>query len=145
MIEEGIKEKNWFGRNWKWAVPTFGCLGIIIVFILLFGAMVLKVTGMFKDSVPYETGMENLLKNELVIDQLGEPIETNGMFQGNINYENDNGTADLKIPVKGPNGEATLLIIAEKTGDNWTYQTMKVTFEDSNEEVDLLDFITVKD
>ncbi len=138
MIEEEVKEKNWFGRNWKWAVPSIGCLSVIIVFILLFTAMVGKVTGMFKDSVPYEVGMENLLKNELVIEKLGEPIEPNGMFQGNINYENDNGTADLKIPVTGPKGEADLLILAEKTGDVWTYQEMKVTFEDSEEVIDLL-------
>ncbi len=141
MIEEGIKQKNWFGRNWKWAVPSVGCLTIIVVFVLLFTAMVSKVTGMFQDSVPYEIGMESLLKNEIVIKKLGEPIEPNGMFQGNINYENDNGTADLKIPVKGPKGKATLLIIAEKNGDNWTYQTMKVSFENSIEEVDLLSFV----
>jgi len=137
-MEDPNKQKNWFGRNWKWAVPSVGCLSIIIVFILLFTAMVSKVTGMFQDSVPYTVGMEKLLKNELVIEKLGKPIEANGMSQGNINYENDNGTADLKIPVKGPKGEASLLIIAEKTDDVWTYQTMEVTFEDDGETLDLL-------
>ncbi|MFT4699310.1 MAG: hypothetical protein ACI9SJ_002476 [Flavobacteriaceae bacterium] len=28
------QRKNWFGRNWKWAVPTFGCLTIIILSIV---------------------------------------------------------------------------------------------------------------
>jgi hypothetical protein len=137
-MEESIQEKNWFGRNWKWAIPTFGCLPIIIAIVLLFTAMVSKVTTMFKDSVPYTVAMENLQKNEFAIEILGEPIEPNGMLQGNINYENDLGTADLKIPVKGPKGEASLLVIAEKDGDTWTYQTMKVTFEESDEIIDLL-------
>jgi len=143
MTEDAFK-KNWFGRNWKWAVPTFGCLPIIIAIVLLFTAMVSKVTTMFKDSVPYTVGMENLMANELVIKKLGEPIEPNGMFQGSINYENGNGTADLKIPVKGPKGEADLLVIAEKNGDIWTYQVMKVIFEVSDKTIDLLPNIKKK-
>lgn len=137
-MEDDNKQKSWFGRNWKWAVPTLGCLPIIIAFILLFTAMVSKVTDMFKGSEPYETGMTTLLQNELVIKKLGEPIEPNGMFQGNINYENDQGTADLKIPVKGPKGKANLLVLAEKNGDIWTYQTLKVIFKNEDETIDLL-------
>ncbi len=144
-MEENKEHKNWFGRNWKWAVPTMGCLTIIVGIVFLFSAMVYKVTDMFKDSEPYSVGMEILKNNELVIENLGEPIETNGMFQGNINYVNDDGTADLKIPVKGPKGEATLLIIAEMKDDVWTYQTMKVSFEDSDESIDLIDTIEIKE
>ena len=137
-MEENKIQKKWFGRNWKWVVPTFGCLPIIIAIVLLFTAMVSEVTDMFKGSEPYAVGMENLMKNELVIKKLGEPIEPNGMFQGNINYENGNGTADLKIPIKGPNGEADLLVIAKKNDDVWTYQTMTVTFNKEEETLDLL-------
>jgi len=144
-MEENTEHKNWFGRNWKWAIPSIGCLTIIIVFVMLFGAMVSKVTDMFQDSVPYTVAMESMQQNILVIAQLGEPIEPNGMFQGNINYEDNNGTADLKIPIKGPKGEATLLVIAEKNDDVWTYQTMKVSFEDSDETVDLLDTVEIKE
>ena len=137
--------RNWFQKNWKWAIPSLGCLSVIVAFIMLFGAMVGKVTDMFKDSVPYSVGMETLQKNELVINKLGEPIEPDGMFQGNINYEDDLGTADLKIPVKGPKGEASLMIIAEKNGENWTYQTMEVSFKDSNEKINLLESLKLKE
>ena len=144
-MEEVDDKKNWFQRNWKWALPSFGCLTVIVVFALLFGAMVSKVTDMFKDSVPYSVSMETLQKNELVIEILGEPIEPNGMFKGNINYENEEGTADLKIPVKGPKGEATLLVIAEKKGNNWTYQTMNVSFKDSDETINLIEDLKIKE
>ena len=144
-MEEEREHKNWFGRNWKWAAPTVGCLTIIVVIVFLFSAMVYKVTDMFKDSVPYTVAMESMQQNIQVIEQLGEPIEPDGMFQGNINYENDNGTADLKIPIKGPKGEATLLVIAEKNDDVWTYQTMAVSFEDSDETIDLLETLELKE
>ncbi len=138
-MNEYREQKNWFGRNWKWAVPSLGCLTIIIVIIALAATMVTKVTGLFKDSAPYAVGMETLLKNELVIEKLGEPIEAKGMFQGNIVYSNDDGSADIKIPVKGPKGEATLLVIAEMKNDVWTYQTMEVTFNDSDVIINLLE------
>jgi len=141
-MDENVKQENWFSRNKKWSLPAFGCLSIIVAaivaFILLFGAMETKITEMFKDSEPYTIGMETLQNNEEAIEKLGKPIEPNGTFQGNINYEDDNGTADLKIPIKGPKGEATLLIIGEKSGETWTYETMNVTFTDSNEVIDLL-------
>ncbi len=138
-MNEYREQKNWFGRNWKWAVPSLGCLTIIIVIIALAATMVTKVTGLFKDSVPYTVGMETLLKNELVVEKLGEPIEPNGMFKGNIHYSNDEGSADIQVPVKGPKGEATLLVIAEMKDDVWTYQTMEVTFNDSDVIINLLE------
>lgn len=142
-MEEYKEHKNWFGRNWKWAVPSLGCLGVIIFIIVLTTTMVANLTGFFKDSVPYEVGMENLIKNEFAIEALGEPIEANGMFQGNIRYSDEEGVADLKVPVKGPKGEASLLIIATMTDDVWTYQTMKVSFEDSDETIDLLETMKI--
>ena len=137
-MDENREQKNWFGRNRKWTIPSMGCLTLIIITIIFASTMVTKLTGVFKDTVPYSVGMENLIKNELVIKALGEPIEANGMFQGNIRYNDDEGNADLMVPVRGPKGEATLLIIAVKNDDVWTYNTMEVTISDTNEKIDLL-------
>ncbi len=137
-MDEQTYQKNWFGRNWKWAVPTFGCLTIIILAIVFAGTLFLGVTTMFKDSIPYKEAMTSLKSNETVIAQLGEPIETNGMIKGNIDIKGNQGSADYKIPVKGPKGEATLMVIAEKFNGNWKYEILQVTFDESGEKIDLL-------
>ena len=137
-MDENRAQKNWFGRNWKWALPSFGCLVIIVIAVFLAGAMVVKVTGLFKESVPYSEGMAALKSNELVIEEIGEPIETNGMFQGNVHYSNDGGNADIKVPVKGPKGEATLLVIGEELNGKWTYIKMEVTISETDEKINLL-------
>jgi len=137
-METQRQQKNWFGRNWKWAVPSLGCLVIIVIAIFLAGAMVVKVTDLFKESTPYSDGMAALKSNELVIEEIGEPIEPNGMFQGNVHYSNDGGNADIKVPVKGPKGEATLLVIGEEVDGEWTYLKMEVTISDSDKKIDLL-------
>ena len=137
-MDENSVQKNWFSRNWKWAVPSLGCLVIIAIAIFLAGAMVVKVTDLFKESVPYSEGMAALKSNEIVIEELGEPIEPNGMFQGNVSYSNDGGNADIKVPVKGPKGEASLLVIGEKLNGAWVYIKMEVTINDSDKKIDLL-------
>ncbi len=32
-MEENIRKESWFKRNWKWVVPTGGCL-LVIIFII---------------------------------------------------------------------------------------------------------------
>ena len=131
--------KNWFGRNWKWALPTFGCLTIIVLAIIFAIALYSGVSTLFKDSEPYEIAMSSLNSNEYVIEKLGQPIEADGMFQGNINYKNNTASADIKVPVKGPKGDGTLLVIAEKENDVWTYRLMQVEIDDTDEVINLLD------
>ncbi len=115
-----------------------GCLIMIIIVLLLAGAMVTKVSTLFKESPPYADGMEALRKNELVTDQLGIPIEPNSMFQGNVHFSDDGGNADIKVPVKGSKGNATLLIIGEEINGKWNYQLMEVTIKSTGETIDLL-------
>jgi hypothetical protein len=82
--------------------------------------------------------MSSINNNEYVIEKLGQPIEADGMFQGNINYENNNASADIKVPVKGPKGEGTVTVIAEKENDVWSYQLMQVEINDTDEVINLL-------
>ncbi len=137
-MEENTVHKNWFGRNWKWVVPTGGCLLVIVLFITLAGTMFMGVSSIFKDSEPYQKGMSAAQTNEVVLEALGEPIESDGMTKGSINYTNGDSHSNLEIPLKGPKGEATLRIVADKYTDKWEYQVLEVILEETNETVSLL-------
>lgn len=133
------QRKNWFGRNWKWALPTFGCLTFIVLSIIFAITLYTGVSTLFKDSEPYEMAMQSLNSNEYVIEKLGQPIEADGMFKGSINYENNNASADIQVPVKGSKGEGTLTVIAQKENDIWSYILMQVELDDNDEIINLLD------
>jgi len=137
-MEENIQHKNWFNRNWKWAVPTGGCLLIIILFIAFAGTMFMGVTSLFKDSEPYKNALLKAQTNELVIEAIGEPIETSGMTKGSINYANGEGHTNLEIPIKGPNGKATIKLVADKYTEEWEYSVMEVIVSDTQESIPLL-------
>jgi len=138
-MEEIEERKGWFGRNWKWAVPTGGCLLIIILLVVFAGSLFFGITSMMSDSQAYQDSMEAAQKNEALIELIGEPIEPNGYNGGSLNYDNGIKSAELNIPIKGPNGEANIFVVGEGINDNWTYQTMEVHIEGTREIIDLLE------
>lgn len=139
MNNELIDRPSWWKRNWKWAVPVGGCLSVIVLIIIVIGAGIFGVSKMFSGSEPYAYGLEQAQSNEQVIELLGTPIETYSIMQGSINYSNDDGEADISIPIKGPNGKGKIYVVGEKRNDIWTYLELEVRIEENNETINLLD------
>lgn len=121
---------NWWQRNWKWFVPTalFGGLILVAGFI---ASIILFVMTMMKSSGAYEIAMAHATENETVIQEIGEPIEVGFLVIGSIQTSGSSGTADLSIPISGPNGKATLYITAEKKAGEWQADELAVQFKDS--------------
>lgn len=137
-MEENAPRQNWFNRNWKWAVPTGGCLLIIILFIVFAGSMILGVSSLFTGSEPYKEALISAQSNELVIAALGEPIEEDGIAKGSVNYTNGEGHCNLEIPLKGPKGKAILSVVADKHEDDWDYKVMELELSETGELIPLL-------
>lgn len=137
-MEQDIQPKNWFNRNWKWAVPVGGCFLVIVAIIVFAGSLIWGVTSMMSDSQAYKDAMANARSNSVLVDRIGEPIERQGMSSGSINYSNGVGEADLRIPIEGPKGKATIRVIGSGTDENWNYELMEVHFEEKDEVIDLL-------
>ena len=137
-MEENIEQKNWWGRNWKWALPTGGCMFVILMIVVFAGSIFYGVSSMMNDSQAHIDAMEKVNKNEELAVILGAPIETNGMAGGSVNYSNGFKTAQLTIPIKGPKGEATIRVEGEGVETNWNYSKMIVYLKDSDTEIDLL-------
>ncbi|MGK0427015.1 MAG: hypothetical protein ACJAUR_001118 [Ulvibacter sp.] len=137
-MEENITQQNWFNRNWKWAVPTGGCLLIIILFLVFAGSMILGLSSLFTGSKPYKGALLTAQSSEMVIESLGEPIEEDGIAKGNVNYKNEEGHLNLEIPLKGPKGKAILFVVADKFNDNWEYKVMELEVSETGELIPLL-------
>lgn len=141
QLEEQLYQqprKNWWQRNWKWFVPT-GCLTLIALFAVFIVAIFFTVTSMMKESTPYMESYKTATTNSYVIDRLGEPIEQKGTLQGNISIKNNTGEANLTIPLRGPKGEGTIHVIANKYNGKWSYEKMSISIESTKEVIDLLE------
>jgi hypothetical protein len=137
-MEENIQHKSWFGRNWKWVVPTGGCLVLIVLVVVFIGSIYVGVTGLMSDSPAYVEAMEKASTNKELIEKIGEPIEQNGIMGGSVKYSNGRNSAEITIPIKGDKGEASIQVEGSGTDNNWTYEKMEVYISDTNETINLL-------
>lgn len=140
MEEYTPKKKSWFKRNWPWVVPLGGCMSLIGLFIIFVGTAIFGVTQAFTNSTPFKDALEKVNQDAYVINILGEPIEQDGIMSGKFNFTNGKGSADMSIPIKGPEGEGDLYVIGTKENEIWTYSEMYVIIDETNEQIDILGY-----
>lgn len=132
---------GWFGRNWKWFVPT-GCLSILLLaalaMVAVIGVSMKGLSSLMSSSVPVRHALELAQADPAAVAALGKPLETGMKFSGSLQTENANGSADLKIPVSGPNGSGQLYIKGERQADRWTYSLIELSIDASGQRIDLL-------
>jgi Cytochrome oxidase complex assembly protein 1 len=131
------EQKGWFGRNWKWFIPT-GCLSIILVVAIGVGAVVYVAFSAIKSSEIYQESLTKVKSNAAVVQELGEPIEAGWQISGNINVSGDSGKADVKIPVSGPKKSGSVYATAIKKQGKWDFSTLEVEIEGKTERINLL-------
>lgn len=132
-------QQSWFKRNWKWFVPTLGCGTIIILFVVLTITVVSGVSNMITNSEPSQYAFDLASKNERVIEVIGIPIEKDGTTRGNFQFSDTDGSSmDMKIPIRGPKGSGTLVVVGNKyEGEEWSYSKLHIIVSDSEEKIEL--------
>lgn len=132
---------GWFGRNWKWFVPT-GCLTVLLlgalILVGLIGLGVKGVSGLMSGSEPVRHALTLAKANPEVLAAFGQPLETGMGFQGSLTTNNDSGSADLSLPIKGPKGSGRLYVKGEREADRWTYHLIEIAVDGSERRIDLL-------
>lgn len=130
-------KKNWFQRNWLWLIPT-GCATLIVIFVLFIGGIIFGAVSMVKNSEPFEEALERAQRHEVVIEHLGEPLESDGLFDGNLSYSNGEKEANITVPVKGPKGKGKIKVIGSATDDTWSYEKMEIILLAEKDTINLL-------
>ena len=132
---------GWFGRNWKWFVPT-GCLTLLLLGALLVALLVglgLKgMSGLFAGSEPVKHSIQLAEADPGVVAALGKPLKAGMMIQGSMQTNNDDGSADLSLPITGPKGSGKLYLKAERSAGRWTYSLIEIAVDGSDQRFDLL-------
>jgi hypothetical protein len=117
---------------------TLGCAVVFFGFIAFIAFLGVVVIGSFRSSDPYQQAVRRAQSDPRVAAVLGQPIEIGWFISGSINTENDQGTANLTIPISGPRGKGKIYIEGVKKRGRWTYSEMIVTPE-KGEEINLLE------
>ena len=133
MVEASKTDKSWLAKNWKWLVLVLatGCVAFPV-------GLVVMVFGLIKNMTPYKVAVQEAAKDQRVIELIGDPIEPGWWVSGSTETSSGKGSADLTIPVSGPNGRMTIYVEAQKTAGAWTYETIIAESEDSQQRINLL-------
>jgi hypothetical protein len=131
-----VAEKNWLGRNWKWAAPT-GCLLFVLLVGGFIGSIFFFVFSMMKSNDAYQHALEAARHSPEVVAALGEPIQDGWLVSGNFEENGPSGVANFSIPVSGPKGAATVYVEAHKSAGLWTYNTLVVELGATHARIDL--------
>ena len=129
-----------WSRNWKWIVPV-GCL-VSFVSVVGIGSIVgfiYFVMSMMKSSGAYTDAVAKAKENLVVQESIGTPIEEGLFVTGSTSTSGTTGQADLTISISGPDGDATIYVVAEKSAGAWTFSTLTVEISDTGQRIDLLE------
>lgn len=116
------------GRKILWLIPV-GCLGLVLVCGGIGAAVYGMVRTAIRSSEPYQVGVARAKENVELIAALGSPIAEGSLPSGSISTSGGSGSADLSIPIRGPNGNATISLQATKFAGTWEYQRIVVTVD----------------
>jgi hypothetical protein len=143
MDNELIIEQSWWKKNWKWFLPTF-----IIMFLLVFGLLlsssvdgnVTDIAQAYSDNSLYEKAIEKAKTNKRVFEVIGEiePIDKLAILEGNVIYSNNHNSVELSVRVKGNKGKGKMDISAKKNGNEWEYKKINIRIKESKEEIQIL-------
>ncbi|WP_290701808.1 cytochrome c oxidase assembly factor Coa1 family protein [Lacinutrix sp.] len=98
-----------------------------------------KISDSIEETEPYSHAFSLAIENDNFIAFLGEPIETNGMGSTNYSYKNESITSKLRIPIKGPKEEGSIVVDAEKINDEWVYNLLYVEIDGETETINLIE------
>ena len=139
MDNQLIVEKSWWRKNWKWSLPTFLLL-FIIVFGLSIDGNIADFAQAYSDNSLYEKAIEKAKTNDRVLEVIGEiePIDKLAILEGNAIYSNNNNSVELSVRVKGSKGKGKMDISADKKGEEWTYKKINIRIKEPKEEINIL-------
>src|SRR4051812_16032839 len=103
-----------------------GCVSLVLLCSGLGVAGFMFISGIMRNSEPYQVAVKRAEAEPAVQQLLGTPIHEGWFTTGSITTSGSQGSADLSIPLKGPNGKATIYVGAHREGGRWVFDRMVV-------------------
>lgn len=140
MDNELITKKSWWRKNWKWFLPLSGFLGVIFIAFLLSINGLTDFAQTYADTSLCQNAVNEANKNEQVIESLGklQPVDNIAILEGNSVYTNNNKNASITVRVNGEKENAKMDIVAEKSGNVWSYKLIRIRIKKTGKEIVVL-------
>ena len=115
-------------HGFRWYYIPLGCGGMLALMVVAGLTISIIAMSMIRQSEPYAEAMRLAEADPQVLEVLGSPIEAGRFVTGQIQTNPAGGSADLSIPVSGPNGEGHIFVNAVKLAGRWQYNLVELEF-----------------
>jgi hypothetical protein len=128
-------------KKW-WFLGCGGCLGLILLGALGFGAIFYTAMTAIKKTDAYAEASQRAKNSPALQEAIGTPMEEQFWVTGGVSITNGAGKADFIIPLNGPKGTAVVTVNASKAAGaaNWEYAVLEALVASgpkSGEKIDL--------
>jgi hypothetical protein len=114
-------------------------VGIVVVGLALFVvALGAGIMATFRRSDAYTGAVARAVADSAVAARLGAPITTGYFTTGSISLNNNDGVAEISIPLHGAREDGTLLVEANKKQGVWTYARLEVQTASDGKSINLI-------
>ena len=142
-MNELIKDKSWWSRNWKWFIPliTVLLIGMITISTSKVGESISDITKAYADVSIYENAIEKAQQNEQVKELLGElkPIGNMAIVEGSVIYSNNNNSVDMSLRIKGSKGRGKIDISADRNESEWNYKKINIRIKEPKQTITIIE------
>jgi hypothetical protein len=118
-------------------LSTLGRIGVIAgavgTFFLFLVSLSLALDEAIRTSAVYPAILEQTRNSACIASVLGAPLTPDRGLSGSFHERGPYGAANLRIPMHGPKGHGTLLVLAEKQVGVWKVTSLKLTQESEQE------------
>ncbi len=133
-----LKSDTFNGENMKNKQKyILGGIGITIMLVATSGTLFHWVTGFLKGEA-YSESLKQIKTNEDVIELLGEPIKESIWVTGNLEENDDTGSARLQFSLSGPKSEADAQVSAIKMHGTWILLEVNVLPKHTNSVISVI-------
>lgn len=136
MTNDLIHQKNWFQRNWKWALPVsvVAILAVTLFFSLTAGHLD-DFGKAYAEPQLYDGAVEIAQQNSTVNELLGkiEPVTKMAILEGDIDYTNQNKNVHFSVRIESKEGKARMSVDAERNSDFWEYRKIIIRIKNPSE------------
>ncbi len=136
-MDQAIKA-NWLGRNWKWFVPVFCLLAVVVLGAAVAVTMSAAIRAL-KSGELYQKAITTARLNTELSEALGQPLKEGFFAGGSFNYTSTSGRAEITIPVSGPQGNGTITMTAQRTTGPWVISSLVAEVDTTKRRIDLLE------
>ncbi|MGQ9504637.1 MAG: cytochrome c oxidase assembly factor Coa1 family protein [Thermogutta sp.] len=132
-FDTAVSSQKSRSRGCLWIIVFGGILAVIGCVALCLGVFAFLLS---MGREPYQMAVDKVTQDANVKEKLGEPIEVASWFpQGSVNVTKDQGDANLTFQIRGPNGKASVNVVARRISGKWGLTSLDVTYPDGNRQL----------